>query len=354
MLRRAAAAAPAGARPSPTQLLQRGPPAPRPRALARVLGRARGGADRHRVRILRTLLRAPGKVFTRDELMTARTAEDFVVSDRTIDSHVRRMRGRSSPRPAAKSSRRCTALAIGSRSPEPARPTRACGWSSPARGAGWTFVLVAARACAFVRVYDNQLIRQTETELHRPGRGRGCGVTASALRAAGRRRGLRPSRWPPRWPFGAGAGGEQPLPSAPRWISRRSGAARAAETPRRSPAPAPTPSQRRPASGSTPLLVERAARHRWPAMRVVDTQGVVVASQRRRMRGPRWRTARRCSGPCAASPARVLRRRAATIPSDAPLASLEPGHRRARARWPCPSLDGRPGLGRGGAVAHAR
>ena len=44
--------------------------------------------------ILRTLLRRPGKVFSRDELMSA--AYDFhnVVSDRTIDSHVRRLRAK--------------------------------------------------------------------------------------------------------------------------------------------------------------------------------------------------------------------------------------------------------------------
>jgi len=42
--------------------------------------------------ILRTLLRQPGKVFSRDELMNS--AYDFhnVVSDRTIDSHMRRVR----------------------------------------------------------------------------------------------------------------------------------------------------------------------------------------------------------------------------------------------------------------------
>jgi two-component system OmpR family response regulator len=41
--------------------------------------------------LLATLLRVPGKVFTRDELMT-RVYDDAVVSDRTIDSHVRRVR----------------------------------------------------------------------------------------------------------------------------------------------------------------------------------------------------------------------------------------------------------------------
>ena len=41
--------------------------------------------------LLATLLRVPGKVFTRDELMT-RVYDDVVVSDRTIDSHIRRVR----------------------------------------------------------------------------------------------------------------------------------------------------------------------------------------------------------------------------------------------------------------------
>jgi two-component system, OmpR family, response regulator len=42
--------------------------------------------------ILRTLLGYPGKVFTRDELMTGAYDDSTVVSDRTIDSHVRRLR----------------------------------------------------------------------------------------------------------------------------------------------------------------------------------------------------------------------------------------------------------------------
>ncbi|MBI3181183.1 MAG: response regulator transcription factor [Myxococcales bacterium] len=41
--------------------------------------------------LLAALLRAPGKAFTREELME-RAYEDVVVSDRTIDSHVRRIR----------------------------------------------------------------------------------------------------------------------------------------------------------------------------------------------------------------------------------------------------------------------
>ncbi|MBI5568924.1 MAG: response regulator transcription factor [Desulfomonile tiedjei] len=42
--------------------------------------------------ILRTLIGFPGKVFTRDELMSGAYAFDNIVTDRTIDSHVRRVR----------------------------------------------------------------------------------------------------------------------------------------------------------------------------------------------------------------------------------------------------------------------
>jgi len=42
--------------------------------------------------ILQALIRYPGKVYSRDELMTAAYREPAVVTDRTIDSHVRRVR----------------------------------------------------------------------------------------------------------------------------------------------------------------------------------------------------------------------------------------------------------------------
>ncbi len=54
--------------------------------------------DRHVVltvtefNIVRTLLRFPGKVYTRDELMSGAYPLDTNVTDRTIDSHVRRVR----------------------------------------------------------------------------------------------------------------------------------------------------------------------------------------------------------------------------------------------------------------------
>jgi two-component system, OmpR family, response regulator len=42
--------------------------------------------------IVRTLLQYPGKVFSRDELMNGAYSNDYVVTDRTIDSHIRRVR----------------------------------------------------------------------------------------------------------------------------------------------------------------------------------------------------------------------------------------------------------------------
>jgi two-component system OmpR family response regulator len=77
--------------PSPSQVLQRG-------ALRLDLDLWRAYWNGQEVvltvtefHLLAALLRAPGKAFTRDELMT-RVYEDVVVSDRTIDSHVRHIR----------------------------------------------------------------------------------------------------------------------------------------------------------------------------------------------------------------------------------------------------------------------
>ncbi len=89
VLRRARAVAAPPATPSP--VLQRGP-----LRLDVDLWRAWWG-EREVVltvtefHLLTALLRAPGKAFTRDELMT-RVYDDGVVSDRTIDSHVRHIR----------------------------------------------------------------------------------------------------------------------------------------------------------------------------------------------------------------------------------------------------------------------
>ena len=48
-------------------------------------------------RILQVLAGAPGKVFTRDELMTRALGEETVISDRTIDSHIKRVRKKFEP-----------------------------------------------------------------------------------------------------------------------------------------------------------------------------------------------------------------------------------------------------------------
>jgi two-component system OmpR family response regulator len=84
-------ASPATSASSPSQLLQRGP-----LRLDLELWRAYWGGQEvvltvTELHLLAALLRAPGKAFTRDELMT-RVYEDVVVSDRTIDSHVRHIR----------------------------------------------------------------------------------------------------------------------------------------------------------------------------------------------------------------------------------------------------------------------
>lgn len=44
--------------------------------------------------LLRTLAERPGKVFTRDNLMDGAYALDHYVSDRTVDSHIRRVRAK--------------------------------------------------------------------------------------------------------------------------------------------------------------------------------------------------------------------------------------------------------------------
>ena len=51
--------------------------------------------------VLRTLLARPGRVFSREELMDRAYATERVVSDRTIDSHVRRVRARFAEHGAA-------------------------------------------------------------------------------------------------------------------------------------------------------------------------------------------------------------------------------------------------------------
>lgn len=91
-------------------LLRRASPPPPPGGERREIGhgRLRLDVDQHRcwwgereialtateLGILRTLLGRPGKVYSRDELMDCAYRESTVVSDRTIDSHVRRLRAK--------------------------------------------------------------------------------------------------------------------------------------------------------------------------------------------------------------------------------------------------------------------
>jgi two-component system OmpR family response regulator len=42
--------------------------------------------------LLRTLLGFPGKVFSRDELIDGAYNDHHVITDRTVDSHIRRLR----------------------------------------------------------------------------------------------------------------------------------------------------------------------------------------------------------------------------------------------------------------------
>ena len=47
--------------------------------------------------LLETLLRHPGRVYSRGELMDLGYADDRTVADRTIDSHIRRIRRKFAP-----------------------------------------------------------------------------------------------------------------------------------------------------------------------------------------------------------------------------------------------------------------
>jgi two-component system response regulator ChvI len=72
-----------------------------------------GGAPHgHRVPALKSLAERPGHVKNRDQLMDAAYGETIYVDDRTIDSHIKRVR-RSSARSTASSSRSKRFMAIG-------------------------------------------------------------------------------------------------------------------------------------------------------------------------------------------------------------------------------------------------
>ena len=117
--------------------------------------------------ILRTLLSYPGKVFTRDELMDPAYNYDNIVTDRTIDSHVRRVR------------RKFAAIGSGSyrNRPRPRVPTgamqegiRIMRWrprlASVLLAVNLLIFLLPLGGIAILRLYESELIRRTETELN--------------------------------------------------------------------------------------------------------------------------------------------------------------------------------------------
>lgn len=94
-----------------TAILRRtGSHAPKADVLANALGRGRLGLDPDgwsaswdgqelsltvtEFGILRTLAAAPGKVFTRDAIIDRLRGPGFAITDRTVDSHVRNLRGK--------------------------------------------------------------------------------------------------------------------------------------------------------------------------------------------------------------------------------------------------------------------
>ena len=103
LLRRAslgpAAASPglARAQPAAGRRFRDGDPGGRPRARRRPLRRGAGAARPIRLTVtefllLETLARRPGHVKSRDQLLEAAYPNDTTASDRTIDSHVKRLR----------------------------------------------------------------------------------------------------------------------------------------------------------------------------------------------------------------------------------------------------------------------
>ncbi|WP_426752546.1 ATP-binding protein [Myxococcus sp. Y35] len=204
------------------------------------------------------------------------------------------------------------ASAIGSPSPE--RRARPRLWLVFAAVGVAGFVLTLA-GLAFVRVYDNQLIRQTESELIAQGavisevfRERlRSSVTASTFGRA---------RTAP-WPF--------PIPDDTR-LRPILPSLRASDaplppggTPKASRVPAEPLSQ---AAGLqlTPLL-EQVRAVTLAGIRVVDTEGVVVASSSPRLLGTTLADRIEVQRALRGEPASVLRRRNAE-PEDTPLASL--------------------------------
>ncbi|GHG76031.1 HAMP domain-containing sensor histidine kinase [Comamonas sp. JC664] len=204
------------------------------------------------------------------------------------------------------------ASAIGSPSPE--RHARPRLWLVFA-AVGVTGFMLTLAGLAFVRVYDNQLIRQTESEL----------IAQGAVIAEVYRDRLRESEPPDTfgrertapWPF--------PMPDDTRLrpilpsLRATDAPLPAGDTPQASRVPAEPLSQ---AVGLrlTPLL-ERVRAATLAGLRVVDTEGVVVASSSATLLGTTLADRTEVQRALRGEPVSVLRRRYAE-PEDTPLASL--------------------------------
>ncbi|HLM47471.1 MAG TPA: two-component sensor histidine kinase, partial [Myxococcaceae bacterium] len=205
------------------------------------------------------------------------------------------------------------ALATGSRSPDRqrARPRLWMVFATVGLGA----LVLALLGMAFVRVYDNQLIRQTETELIAQG-----AVISELYRALLNQQvgteeyGL--SRSAP-WPFPAASAGTHLRPILPS-LRASDEALPPVEEPPRSAIPA-EPRAQRAGDELSPLLIH-VARSTLAGIRVVDTQGVVVASSASGL-GTTLAAREEVQRALRGEPRGVLRRRFSE-PEDVPLTSL--------------------------------
>ena len=232
--------------------------------------------------ILRAMAAHPGRVYTRDLLMDLAYPDRRVVSDRTIDSHVRHLRAKFQ---AAGGEPIATAHGLGYRFAEDPGSTHMTRW--PWRKPRIRTALLAVNlfllslplaGIGVLRLYESALVRQTELELIAQGAVIGAAYKAAWLRAAASDdptlarslqalplappRSGRDVHWTPR--FAALDLADDPVleppPGAARGPAAEVFAARAGET-------------------LQPVLSD-AQRVTLAGMRVLDAQGVVVATSR--------------------------------------------------------------------------
>ncbi|NMO19553.1 two-component sensor histidine kinase [Pyxidicoccus fallax] len=204
------------------------------------------------------------------------------------------------------------ASAIGS--PFPDRRARPRLWMVFAAVGVAGFVLTLA-GLSFVRVYDNQLIRQTETELIAQG-----AVVAEVYRSVLRQQ-VDPAHYgrvsTARWPY--------PVPDDKRLrpILPSLKASDAPLPPDETPEPSHLPAERHAREAGTLLspMLEQVRATTLAGIRVVDSEGVVVASSSAELLGTSLADRPEVQRALQGEPTSVLRRRYAE-PEDTPLASL--------------------------------